>query len=186
MMFVFVNFVLSACRIREPESVVTQGDCPATPGAAHETKFDDGRPGLPEGIACLAWPIGAYRTISSSFRDPDHPFVPGKHSGTDIASPVGIPVTASAGGVVDWIRAVAHCQDATVGVRFGADWVYEAHHLSRVDVTRGQVVVVGQRLGLSGGRVGDPGSGQWTTGPHLHFGMLHEGTYVNASNYLCP
>jgi murein DD-endopeptidase MepM/ murein hydrolase activator NlpD len=130
--------------------------------------------------------MGSYRTINSAFRDPDHPFTPGKHSGTDIDAPVGIPVLAPAAGVVDGIRAVGPCEDASVRVQFGEDWVYAVHHLSRVDVKDGQVVVRGQRLGLSGGEVGALGSGKWTTGPHLHLSMVHERSYVNAINYLCP
>lgn len=187
MIYVLSILVQSACSAPLPAVAGASSGCPVgRAGVGPDAKFDDGRPALPDGIACLSWPMGSYKTISSAFRDFEHPFVPGKHSGTDIPAPDGVPVLALSSGVVTWTRPVTRCGDATVGVRFGEDWGYEFHHLSRVDVEKGQAVVRGQRLGLSGGKVGAPGSGQWTTGAHLHLSMIHEKSYVNAIKYLCP
>jgi murein DD-endopeptidase MepM/ murein hydrolase activator NlpD len=151
-----------------------------------EKRFEAGKPPLPGPQACLDWPMGSFRKITSTFMDPRHPFVPGRHDGTDIYAPVGTSVLAPSAGEVTWTRAVGPCQDAAVAVRYADGWVYEFHHLSRVDVAVGDKVVHGQRLGLSGGAVDADGSGPWTTGPHLHFSLSHEGAYVDAAQYLCP
>lgn len=183
-------FVQSACGSPRPSvTAATPRKCLAPPktGKETESKLDDGKPALPDGIACLAWPMGDFRTVTSTFRDPHHPFVPGRHNATDIQAPVGTSVLAPAAGVVVWTREVADCQDAGVAVLFGEeDWVYEVHHLSRVDVVKGEKVVFGERLGLSGGAIDAPGSGPWTTGPHLHFSTSHAGAYVDSARYLCP
>ena len=41
-------------------------------------------------------------------------------------------------------------------------------HLSRIMVSKGQVVAAGTALGLTGGGLNDPGRGS-STGPHFHF-----------------
>lgn len=162
-------------------------ECPsAAKGQAREAEFDLGKPALPDGLRCLRRPMRAHTRVSSEFMDPDHAFTPGRHSGTDMPAPVGTDVLAPAGGIVRWVREVAACQDAAVGVAFGDEWAFSVHHLSRVDVRIGERVVAGQRLGLSGGEVDAPGSGPWTTGPHLHFSMAYRGAYVDAEKYFCP
>lgn len=118
--------------------------------------------------------------------DPDHTFTPGKHDGTDFPAPIDTSVLAPAAGEVAWTREVAPCQDAAVAVSFGEGWTYEVHHLSRVDVVKGEKIVLGRRLGLTGGAIDAPGSGPWTTGPHLHFMLVREGAYVDAAKYFCP
>ncbi|HJV32492.1 MAG TPA: M23 family metallopeptidase [Patescibacteria group bacterium] len=163
--------------------------CPkpeAKEGAAEEKKFELGKPPLPSGLVCLRWPMPDFRRVSSGFMDPKHTFTPGKHDGTDMPAPVGTSVLAAAAGEVLWTREVAPCQDAAVAVDIGEGWSLEVHHLSRVDVGKGEKIVPGRRLGLSGGAVDAPGSGPWTTGPHLHFMLVHEGAYVDAAKYLCP
>lgn len=51
------------------------------------------------------------------------------------------------------------------------------YHLSRLDVQKGERVRVGQPLGITG----NTGS---STGPHLHFGLQWEGTYINPLHLL--
>lgn len=162
--------------------------CPVSDAKARGAArtFDLGKPPLPDGLECLRWPMPGFRRVSSEFRDPDHAFTPGEHAGTDMPAPVGTDVLAPAGGTVVATRPAEACKDAAVFVRFGEGWTYAAHHLSRVDVREGEVIVPGRRLGLSGGAVGAPGSGPWTTGPHLHFSLMREGAYVDAEKYFCP
>ncbi len=50
-------------------------------------------------------------------------------------------------------------------------------HLSSLDVSQGQYVSKGQRLGTMG-------STGWSTGPHLHFEIRYGGSYLNPLNYL--
>jgi len=154
--------------------------------AAPEAKFHSKDPPLPEGVACLDHPMEHYWHVSSTYRDPHHKFVPGKHYALDFPAPVGTPVLAAADGEVVRIEPVAPGKDAYVSVRFAKGWTYEVHHLSAVVAEIGQVVARGDVLGLSGGAVGADGSGPWTTGPHLHFSVAYDGAFVNPAPKLCP
>jgi len=185
----------SACgRTQLKPNAPEPGACPlpdkaAASTAALDKTFDTGKPPLPPGLDCLRRPMGSYRKVSSPFMDVrygDGPLPASRHDGTDLPAPVGTDVLAPAAGTVTWTRAVAPCEDAAVKVSFGEGWTYATHHLSRVDVREGEVVVAGQRLGKSGGAVGAPGSGPWTTGPHLHFSLTHQDDFVDAEKYFCP
>ena len=144
---------------------------PPADGAGQRPAFHGGTPSLPEHVACLRHPM---------------PGVPGNHTGVDFPAPVGTDVLAPASGKVVKAVDVAAGADAYVSVRFAEGWTYAVHHLSRVDVKVDELVVRGQRLGLSGGAVGADGSGPWTTGPHLHFSVAYAGAFVNPSPYVCP
>jgi len=50
-------------------------------------------------------------------------------------------------------------------------------HLSRLDVRQGEVVTPAQRIGA----VGSTGR---STGPHLHFEVLHKGRFVDPQRFL--
>ena len=147
---------------------------------------------LPSGVACLAWPMGdRYRHVSSGFHDPDHPFRAqvGDHDAIDLPAETGTIIRASAEGEVIRIRPVGFPYAASVTVRFsrfGPHWTYHVAHLSRIDVVEGQAVRRGQALGLSGGAVGAPGAGPYTTGPHLHFRLERNGVALDPKPYLCP
>ena len=154
--------------------------------AESEVRFHEKEPPLPEGIACLDHPLEHYWHVSSKYRDPKHPFVPGKHYALDFPAPVGTPVLAAADGEVVAIGPVEQGKDAYVSVRFAEGWTYAVHHLSAVVSEIGQAVRRGDLLGLSGGAVGADGSGPWTTGPHLHFSVAYEGAFVNPAPKLCP
>ena len=98
------------------------------------------------------------------------------HKGTDWATPVGTAVVASAYGTV-----------AKAGWGSGYGYVvYINHadgrqtryaHLSKVLVKPGQVVAQGQKIALSGNT-------GVSSGPHLHFEILINGSQVNALKYL--
>ncbi|WP_367321888.1 M23 family metallopeptidase [Streptomyces sp. HUAS ZL42] len=84
-----------------------------------------------------------------------------RHTGQDFAVPTGTPVYAVGPGTV---RATT-CGDGfgnQIVVRHRDGYFTQYAHLSRIYVRRGQRVVAGQRIGLSGA------SGN-VTGPHLHF-----------------
>ena len=98
------------------------------------------------------------------------------HKGVDWATATGTPVYASSGGVVSkagWGRGYGYVVyiDHPDGrqTRYG--------HLSRVLVSAGQSVSQGQRIALSGNT-------GVSTGPHLHFEILINGSQVNPLNYL--
>ena len=98
------------------------------------------------------------------------------HKGVDWATPTGTPVYASCGGTVT---------KAGWGSGYGYV-VYITHpdgrqtryaHLSKVLVSAGQTVSQGQKIALSGNT-------GVSTGPHLHFEILINGSQVNPLNYL--
>jgi murein DD-endopeptidase MepM/ murein hydrolase activator NlpD len=101
---------------------------------------------------------GSYE-LSAGFGSAGEHWSTGEHTGQDFAAPVGTPVVAAGPGVVR----VEHPSWAGNLVRIdhggGVETLYA--HLSQVDVTDGQSVAAGQRVGA----VGNRGN---TTGPHLH------------------
>ena len=98
------------------------------------------------------------------------------HKGIDWATPIGTPVYASSGGVV-----------AKAGWGSGYGYVvYINHpdgrqtrygHLSKIYVSVGQSVSQSDKIALTGN------SGV-STGPHIHFEILINGSQVNPLNYL--
>lgn len=98
------------------------------------------------------------------------------HKGVDWATPVGTPVYASSGGTV-----------AKAGWGSGYGYVvYINHpdgrqtryaHLSKVLVSAGQTVSQGDKIALSGNT-------GVSSGPHVHFEMLINGSQVNPIPYL--
>ena len=98
------------------------------------------------------------------------------HKGVDWATPTGTAVVASSGGTV-----------AKAGWGSGYGYVvYINHpdgrqtrygHLSKVLVSAGQTVSQGQKIALSGNT-------GVSTGPHIHFEILINGSQVNPLKYL--
>lgn len=155
--------------------------------AADPKKFRDDRPDLPPGVACLSDPLAMKASdfrISSPFRDPEHCWAPGWHGAVDIPAEAGTPVVAPAAGIV--VKVGQEHGDAWyVVVVFGVFWEYTVVHLREIAVKEGEEARTGQVLGWSGGEVGAPGSGPYTTGPHLHFSMRYGGAFVDPEKYLC-
>jgi murein DD-endopeptidase MepM/ murein hydrolase activator NlpD len=102
------------------------------------------------------------------------PSVP--HLGIDVAVNTGTPISAAAPGRVIDTGNYFYAGNS-VFVDHGQGFITLYIHLSRIDVKEGDVVARGQRLGLSGatGRV---------TGPHLHWGVLLNGVYVDPQLFL--
>jgi murein DD-endopeptidase MepM/ murein hydrolase activator NlpD len=123
------------------------------------------------------WP--AIARITASFREASYKrFFGIPHNGMDIAVPQGIPVKAAADGVVFLARdAGMGYSYVLIGHREGYATLYG--HLSKIDVVTGDAISAGQRIGSSGGAKGGRGSGLVTTGAHLHFEMIKDGTYID-------
>jgi len=98
------------------------------------------------------------------------------HKGVDWSCPVGTAIMASSGGTVTqagWFSSYGYC--VTLRHPDGRQTRYA--HLSKVLVKAGQSVAQGQKIGLSGN------TGR-STGPHLHFEILINGSQVNPMKYL--
>ena len=119
------------------------------------------------------WPLdGGY--ISSEFGSRANPFdgySSDYHPGIDIADNYGAPVYASASGYVQragWYGGYGKY------IKISHDYGYATAygHLSSIEISAGDYVSKGQLIGY----VGSTG---YSTGPHLHFEVLHYGKQVN-------
>lgn len=110
-------------------------------------------------------------------------FSPHFHTGIDLGAPLDTPVHAAADGVV--LLAGASLDGSGRLVGYG-NYVVVAHpdgfvtlygHLDSVAVKAGQVVHQGEIVGLEG-------STGWSTGPHVHFEIRHDGQFLDPAPYL--
>ncbi len=98
------------------------------------------------------------------------------HYGIDFTAPKGTPVYATGDGVVKRIKRSrrGYGNEIIIDHGFGYETVYA--HLSGFNVKKGQKVKRGDIIGF----VGNSGL---STGPHLHYGVMLHGKYVNPINY---
>lgn len=98
------------------------------------------------------------------------------HPGFDLAAPTGTPVQAAAAGTITH-AGPAGTYGNLVTVRHADGFETRYAHLSAVDVKVGDSVGVGQEIG----KVGTTG---YSTGPHLHFEVRHDGATVDPAPLL--
>lgn len=97
------------------------------------------------------------------------------HKGMDFACDIGTPVYATADGVVKNAR-YEKGYGYIVTIEHGYGYETRYAHLKKMDVKRGQRVVRGETIALSGN------SGR-STGPHLHYEVLQRGRPMNPAHY---
>ena len=130
------------------------------------------------GGGTFCWPAPSYTRISDDYGWRTHPTlgVQQFHNGVDMASPSGSPILAAADGVV-----VAASYNATMGnyvmIDHGGGLFTIYMHASALFVSSGNIVSAGDEIAA----VGSTGR---STGPHLHFGVRLNGSYVSPWNYL--
>ncbi len=106
----------------------------------------------------------------------------GAHKGIDIPAKNGTPIKSIADGKVIAAGSLdSRCGDG-VSVSHADGFVSSYCHLSNVGVKTGDVIKQGDIIGLSGGVVGAPGSGN-SQGPHLHLTLKKDGNRVNPLEY---
>jgi murein DD-endopeptidase MepM/ murein hydrolase activator NlpD len=116
------------------------------------------------------WPT--FGVVSSVFGPRDGR----QHEGIDIAAEEGTPIRAvKSGRVVFAGERGAYGNAVIIDHGRGLRTLYA--HASEVTVEKGEVVEEGQEVAL----VGNTGR---STGPHLHFELLYQGTPLNPARYL--
>jgi murein DD-endopeptidase MepM/ murein hydrolase activator NlpD len=116
--------------------------------------------------------------ISSYFGEREDPFSGrvGYHKGVDIAGSSGEDVVAVAAGVVTWSGERSGYGNL-VEINHGDGYVTRYAHNERTLVTVGETVKRGDPIALMG-------STGHSTGPHVHFEVLHNGRQVNPLSFL--
>lgn len=123
------------------------------------------------GSGVLAWPLSSNK-ITSPYGTRSRGF----HSGIDLQAKTGTSVYASAGGKVvlaSWYYGYGNC----IVIDHGNGIKTRYAHLSSYKVKVGDTVSRGQLIALSG----NTGN---STGPHLHFEVIVNGSTKNPVNYL--
>ena len=116
--------------------------------------------------------------ISSPYGNRDNPFSGQRtfHSGVDISATPGVPIRATADGVVSysgWTQSSGN----VVLVEHGCGFTTAYAH------NRSNAVKVGQRV-KRGETVGYIGSSGKSTGPHVHYEVWERGKRINPSKFL--
>lgn len=130
------------------------------------------------------WPVTPALGISAQFHDPGYKAKFGmEHEAIDIPVEQGSRVYSAADGVV------AKMSDNGMGysslvIQHDGGFATLYGHVSGFLVKEGDTVRAGQAVALSGGTPGTKGAGHMTTGAHLHFELIENGTHVNPLNFL--
>lgn len=117
------------------------------------------------------WPVNGTITSHFGYRNSPGGIGSTNHKGLDIAAGMGTPVGAADGGTVvyaGWDGGFGKC----VRIQHDDGTITEYGHLSWWEAKVGDTVAQGQTIG----NVGSTGN---STGPHLHFGVMVNGSYVD-------
>ena len=125
------------------------------------------------------WPVSPEFGISAHFADPAYEERFGMpHTGIDIAAPTGTLVAAPALGFVQRVHNGGATGYSYLVLLHADDTATVYGHLSEFLVEEGQMVRAGQEIARTGGAPGAPGTGAFSTGPHLHLEVRRAGTPV--------
>ena len=99
------------------------------------------------------------------------------HEGVDMSAPQGTPIYAAKAGKVTRTAYQDGGAGYYVSINHGDGFSSVYMHMTHYIVSPGQYVATGQVIGYVGSTGG-------STGPHLHFGIAYNGTYVNPMKYI--
>lgn len=148
------------------------------PSTEKENTSKDNAVAKPDTSAGYRWPLTVSGRITSYFGYRESPTAGASsyHKGIDISVPVGSSIVAVKDGTV-----VTSTYSSSAGkyicISHGGGVYSYYMHCSALNVSEGTVVKKGQKIALSGNT-------GISTGPHLHFGLFMNGSYVNPLSYL--
>ncbi len=123
--------------------------------------------GAARGTSNFVWPVAA--CITQIFW--------ARHSGIDLAAPIGTPVYASDSGFAEIVGWDNTGYGNMILLNHGNGFQTRYGHLSAFLIKAGQAVTRGQLIG----RVGSTGH---STGPHTHFEIIYQGVARNPSFFI--
>lgn len=115
----------------------------------------------------MQWPAACHRITQ---------YYSWRHTGLDVACPIGTPLYASDSGVVEyagWGRGYGN----QVLINHGGGKKTRYAHATKLYVVKGQRVSKGEAVAAMG-------STGWSTGPHIHFEVIINGKKYNPLNYI--
>ena len=126
----------------------------------------------------LIWPCPSSKRITSGFGKRKSPTkgASSNHQGIDISATTGSTVIAAAAGEVV-ISTYSYSAGNYIMINHGSGVFTIYMHLSKKIADVGQEVSQGQKIG-------EVGSTGYATGPHLHFGIRKNGSYVNPLTFV--
>lgn len=124
------------------------------------------------------WPCPSSSRITSGFGGRESPTegASSNHQGIDIGAPTGSNIVAAADGTVT-ISTYSYSAGNYIMLNHGGGVSTVYMHCSQLLVSAGDTVKQGQVIA----KVGSTG---YSTGPHLHFGVRLNGSYVNPAKYV--
>jgi len=158
--------------LEEQENEINENLLKAVEAAKNYMQWSDGE---------LDWPAPGQTRITSEFGWRVHPItgITTHHNGIDIGMPYGTTIVAAETGTV--VR--ANYSASYGNVVMISHGTYEGHqyftlyaHNSKLLVVEGQTVLRGDPISLAG-------STGWSTGVHLHFGVMKDTEWVNPLYY---
>ncbi|MCQ2401188.1 MAG: peptidoglycan DD-metalloendopeptidase family protein [Lachnospiraceae bacterium] len=132
------------------------------------------------GNISFMWPVPSSGRVTSYFGSREAPVAGAStsHKGIDIGAGSGSDIKAAAGGSVV-IATYSSSAGNYIMISHGGG-VYTVYmHMKSMAVSEGDEVSKGQVIGY----VGSTG---YSTGPHLHFGIRVDGSYVDPLDYVSP
>lgn len=130
------------------------------------------------GASGFVWPCPSSRRITSGFGNRTQPTAGAStnHKGIDIGASYGASIVAAASGRVT-TAAYSSSAGNYIVISHGNSLSTVYMHCSALYVSAGQTVSAGQAIAA----VGSTG---YSTGNHLHFGVIKNGSYVNPTAYV--
>lgn len=147
----------------------------SVPETTQSTLAEESRPA---GFSQWMTPV-PYYTLTSPFGMRLHPIlgIYRMHNGVDLGCAQGTPIYATRGGVVSITDYEEFGAGNYIQINHGDGYRSVYMHMTHYVVALGQRVEAGQIIGY----VGSTGL---SDGPHLHFGISYQGTYLNPMQFI--